>query len=103
MSFYQVVPHPDVNKNNSIEKQIEKQIRNNSLRQMSMKVVPTSEKVVKIQTLKPGEARPFPKFGISLDGIQKFIELIGGKSHISDLTTGQICEKYLKPMTQVYQ
>jgi hypothetical protein len=45
--------------------------------------------------------RPFPLMGITLEGIQRFIEEIGGKSKISDLTTNDICQRYILPMTKV--
>lgn len=47
------------------------------------------------------EDRPFPLNGISMDGIRRFIDSCGGKQKFSDLTTTQVCEKFVKPMTKV--
>eukprot|EP01041_Mallomonas_annulata_P003428 gene3428-6799_t len=41
----------------------------------------------------------FPKHGISIRGIRDFIELCGGEETLYDLTTTDVCEKYVKPMT----
>lgn len=45
--------------------------------------------------------RPFPLMGITLQAIKEFVERIGGKETLKDLTTTEVCEKYIIPLTQV--
>lgn len=45
--------------------------------------------------------KPFPKLGITLAGMNDFVTRIGGEETVKGLTTTQICELYVKPMTIV--
>lgn len=46
-----------------------------------------------------GSVLPFPKEGISLSGILEFVEICGGPAIFELLTTTEVCESYLKPLT----
>eukprot|EP01041_Mallomonas_annulata_P001942 gene1942-3766_t len=46
---------------------------------------------------------PFPKAGVKLRVFIEFIELCGGNDAISGLTTTDICNKFLKPLTFMRQ
>ena len=41
----------------------------------------------------------FPKDGISLAVLDEFIEACGGKAVLEKLTTADVCEKFVKPLT----
>eukprot|EP00298_Acanthocystis_sp_HF-20_P015436 c21142_g1_i1.p1 GENE.c21142_g1_i1~~c21142_g1_i1.p1 ORF type:complete len:170 (-),score=77.39 c21142_g1_i1:37-546(-) len=41
----------------------------------------------------------FPKLGINLSVFDHFIKQCGGENNLIDLTTTDVCEKYLKPIT----
>jgi hypothetical protein len=49
----------------------------------------------------PDTNLPFPLNGLTIDGIHHFVEMIGGKKVLADLTTDQVCQKFVKPMTKV--
>jgi hypothetical protein len=42
---------------------------------------------------------PFPKEGVRFQAFYKFIEECGGRENIKGLTTTDVCQKYLMPMT----
>ena len=42
---------------------------------------------------------PFPKEGITVSGILNFIESCGGRDQLAGLSTTQVCENHLKPLT----
>ena len=44
-------------------------------------------------------ARPFPKLGVKLEEFEVFIARCGGEDALIDLTTNDICNDYLKPLT----
>jgi tetratricopeptide (TPR) repeat protein len=42
---------------------------------------------------------PFPKLGVRLDYLNQFINSFGGEAQFSKLTTTDVCEKFVKPLT----
>jgi len=42
---------------------------------------------------------PFPKVGVSLRVFEIFIEECGGASALKDLSTTEVCDRYMKPLT----
>ena len=44
----------------------------------------------------------FPKFGVKLSFYKQFIELCGGSDSLKGMTTTDVCEHFLKPMTAQY-
>ncbi len=46
---------------------------------------------------------PFPKDGVRLSAILAFFELCGGRSALVDLTTTEVCENFVKPMTECWK
>ena len=42
---------------------------------------------------------PFPKEGVTLDVFDQFIAHAGGKKALKDLTTTEVCNKFLKALT----
>lgn len=42
----------------------------------------------------------FPVLGISFHGIENFIQEVGGLDAVINLTTTDVCEKYIKPLTK---
>ena len=49
--------------------------------------------------VKEGSSLPYPKWGLLLSDIAKFIESKGGRGEITGLTTTEICDKFIKPLT----
>lgn len=47
------------------------------------------------------ELPPFPLGGITLEGMKDFITTIGGESLLLGLSTQEVCEKFVKPLTEV--
>eukprot|EP01038_Epipyxis_sp_PR26KG_P011814 gene11814-15811_t len=48
----------------------------------------------------PAATLPFPKEGVSIVVMEEFIDVYcGGRENIEGLTTTQVCEQYLKPLT----
>jgi hypothetical protein len=53
--------------------------------------------------LKGSKDVPFPKHGLTLKEILKFIEKNGGKERFKDMTTTQVCDEVLKVATKDHQ
>lgn len=71
---------------------------------MAAKVVPFENDIeanIKNGQVEAPPERPFPKLGITLKGIYDFIDRCGGREVLSYLSTSQVCEKFVKPMTKV--
>ena len=43
---------------------------------------------------------PFPKDGVRLSGLDEFVSKCGGSAALNGLTTTDVCNQYLKPLTQ---
>ena len=43
----------------------------------------------------------FPSLGVKLSHLQIFIENCGGREALKDLTTTEVCEEFVKPMTYI--
>jgi hypothetical protein len=46
---------------------------------------------------------PFPKLGLKQSSFEHFIDQCGGRSALINLTTDQVCQRFLKPLTQQKQ
>jgi len=51
----------------------------------------------------PFDSTVFPKKGIKLSYLEEFFRECGGRDSLNDLTTTEVCERYIKPITETTQ
>jgi tetratricopeptide (TPR) repeat protein len=48
----------------------------------------------------PFDPHTFPRYGVRLSFLNLFLEECGGRSALEDLTTTEVCERFIKPVTE---
>jgi hypothetical protein len=48
----------------------------------------------------PFDPHTFPRYGVRLSFLDEFLDECGGRSALEDLTTTEVCEKFIKPVTE---
>jgi tetratricopeptide (TPR) repeat protein len=51
----------------------------------------------------PFDPHTFPRYGVRLSFLDQFLEECGGRSALEDLTTTEVCERFIKPVTESSQ